>query len=249
MTGVDSGTRFSILSTAVATREIRTSGVDSACDVCGRTLLRGERAEVYLDGGARRSVCELCKPRALNEGWVREGTLPTYGGDDAAPDRRRSLLGRFRRRRDSPPSDEAESTPERTSGPLIHEQPWVEPTRPAAELQVREPRHVHAIPMGVEHKMAAAVEAFNNSEHPRTVAGVARSLGSPAVAVLPVHSPPSLVRLVVSWELSWYRYEVDLADELPSVRVVEQGPELHELAPEERDPNAVSDQHGLLSLA
>ena len=46
--------------------------------MCGRTLLRGEHAEVYIDGGVRRSVCELCKPRALNEGWLREGTVPTY---------------------------------------------------------------------------------------------------------------------------------------------------------------------------
>ena len=44
------------------------------CDVCGRTLLRGERAEAFLDGGARKAVCELCTSRALNEGWMREGT-------------------------------------------------------------------------------------------------------------------------------------------------------------------------------
>ena len=60
------------------TKDIRPSTAIHVCDVCGRTLLRGEHAEVYIDGGVRRSVCELCKPRALNEGWLREGTVPQY---------------------------------------------------------------------------------------------------------------------------------------------------------------------------
>ena len=71
------------------------------CDVCGRTLLRGEKAEVYLNGGTRRSVCELCKERAIHEGWLREGTIPAYNDNDASSDRRRSLLGRFRARREA----------------------------------------------------------------------------------------------------------------------------------------------------
>ena len=61
----------------MATKEVRVSTAYTTCDVCGRTLLRGERAEMYVDGGERRSVCELCKPRALNEGWVLEGLAKT----------------------------------------------------------------------------------------------------------------------------------------------------------------------------
>ena len=60
----------------MATKDIRPSTAITVCDVCGRTLLRGEHAEVYIDGGVRRSVCELCKSRALHEGWLREGTVP-----------------------------------------------------------------------------------------------------------------------------------------------------------------------------
>jgi len=62
----------------MTTRDIRTSHETSNCDVCGRTLLRGEHADIYLNGGMRRLVCELCKTRALHEGWLREGTVPAY---------------------------------------------------------------------------------------------------------------------------------------------------------------------------
>jgi hypothetical protein len=230
---------------AVTTRDIRTSGVEKACDVCGRTLLRGERAEVYLDGGARRHVCELCKSRALNEGWVREGTVPSYEGTDAAADRRRSLFGRLRRRRESPAEPRPVLEVEEAE---VNGNSWVQAPRRALE-QLREPRHVRAIPTSTEQKIASAVELFNDSEHPRTVAGVARSLGPPDVAVLVDAVRPSQVYLVVSWELCWYRYEVDLADEIPSVRVAAQGSELHELGPQEREQNAVSGEHGTLSVA
>ncbi len=78
------------------TRAISTSVAHSSCDVCGRTMLRGEQAQVYIEGGNRHSVCELCTSRALHTGWVREGTIPEYGDAGARIDRRRSLLGRLR---------------------------------------------------------------------------------------------------------------------------------------------------------
>ena len=113
----------------------------------------------------------------------------------------------------------------------------------------REPRHVRAIPTSAEHKIASAVELFNGSEHRRTVAGVARSLGAPTVSVLPADASPSLVNVVVSWELCWYRYEVDLSDEVPAVRLAGQGYELDELPAQERLGNAVSDDRGALALS
>ncbi len=58
-----------------------------------------------------------------------------------------------------------------------------------------------------------AVAAFNASEFPRRMAGVARSLGEPEVTVRSAEHLESIVRIVVAWELCWYRYEVDLGEQ------------------------------------
>jgi hypothetical protein len=247
----------------VRSTTISTSVAHSACDVCGRTLLRGERAEIYVGGGDRHSVCELCTSRAIHTGWVLEGTIPDYDAG-ARVERRRSLFSRLRPRREVPErvEDDYEPTFDNqfdepaaalTSPPVRAEPPPVraEPPRlapPRSSSAPREPRHVRAVPTSIEHKISSAVDLFNNSEHPRTVAGIARSLGIPEVSVLPAAEFPSVVNLVVAWELCWYRYEVDLSDEVPSVRVAAQGYELDELAPEERRCNAIADERGKLSL-
>jgi hypothetical protein len=230
----------------MATREIRTSSQDTICDVCGRTLLRGERADVYLNGGTRRSVCELCKDRALHEGWVREGTVAAYDDSDSSSDRRRSLLGRLRGRREGG----APSTSVPTLRDELDSHSWSETAGSAYSepAPIREPRHVRAVPTSSEQKAATAVELFNGSEHRRTVAGVARSLGAPGVSIAPSAGRASLVNVVVSWELCWYRYEVELSDDQPSVRVAGQGYELTELTPEELHINAVADEQGSLIL-
>jgi hypothetical protein len=229
----------------VTTKDIRASGLDesTACDVCGRTLLRGEQAHPYLDGMTHRSVCELCVARAQQEGWIREGTMPDYEGHDSAADRRRSLLGRLRRRRngvhDPEPAPASEVDEDQRRTPAA--------SRPGSRL--REPRHVRAIPSRTENKVSSAIEAFNASEHPRTLAGIARSLGFPIVSVRPVPERPSMVNIVAAWELCWYRYEVDLADEdHTAVRVAAQGDELTELDEAELSPNAACDERGALAL-
>lgn len=353
----------------MTTKDIRTSHAHTVCDVCGRTLLRGERAEIYINGGARRSVCELCKPRALHEGWVREGTLPDYNQSKSGSDRRRSLLNRLRRRdapgrqsrgrytlddelagrsweppaayeppsyeapdgyeQDEPewdepldgaaepyaasdappyapetqpyrppeaypspdgyaadePLDEPFDAPELRRLPAEppdevdddqpRRRPWsrrprsledADPYRPAGRargrgrpapqptppmqrrVMGREPRHVRAVPSSQEQKVAAAASAFNQSEHRRTVAGVAKSLGGASVTIMPAAEPPSLVHIVVCWELCWYRYAVDLSDDVPGVRVDGQGYELSELSDAERAANAVAGESGQLIL-
>ncbi|HWE32448.1 MAG TPA: hypothetical protein VG410_03130 [Solirubrobacteraceae bacterium] len=234
------------------TRDIRTGDAHLSCNVCGRTLLRGERAEPFLDGATRKTVCELCTSRAINEGWVREGSAPALDGRESSGERRRSLLGKLRARRDAAIA----SAQGENGGPEVEAPSRARVPAPARELgaaprprrEIREPRHVRAVPTSGEQRVAAAVEMFNGSEHPRTIAGVARSLGAPTISVLPSPSRPSVVNVTASWELCWYRYEVDLSDELPSVRVAGQGYELDELPAEERAANAVADQHGALAL-
>jgi hypothetical protein len=93
-----------------------------------------------------------------------------------------------------------------------------------------------------------AVEIFNGGAHPRRVAGVARSLGTPAVSVRPVEDLAAVVGIVVAWELCWYRYEVAVEDEVADARVLAQGSELAELTAEERRANAAADELGTLSL-
>jgi hypothetical protein len=91
----------------MATRMIVTSQPDVACDVCGRRLLRGEQPDVFLASGRRRTVCELCAPRASAEGWMRETDQNAVSLPPARPRRGRNLLGRLRQSRErvSPASE------------------------------------------------------------------------------------------------------------------------------------------------
>ena len=229
----------------MSAKAIRTppTGVDLSCDVCGRTLLRGERSHPYLDRGAPRTVCELCTVRAEQEGWLREGTVPAFDESERNRDRRGSIFGRLRRRH------EASATPEADLMPAPEPRPPVAAPPERPRRRARETRHVRAIPTSAQHRIAFAIDAFNASEHTRTVAGVARSLGLPIVSVRPVAEHPSVVALVIAWELCWYRYEFDLADEDTGVRLAARGQELDELSRTDREPNAICDERGFLTAA
>lgn len=258
-------------------KSITTSRAAVACGVCGRTLLRGEHADAFIANGSRRTVCELCTARAANEGWIREGADNALGVRGRnGPRGGRSLLGRLKpHRREPPPAVElpyrrissnvdriqtgdaaaaepAAAPPEETVG--AEGVPSAAITAPVpgpvdAHKPSREPRHVHAVPTNADLKMARALDVFNASAHPRRIAGVTRSLGAPAVAVLPSEVEGAIVTIVVGWELCWYRYEVDLADEAAGVRVSGQGAELSELSDAEQLANAVADERGRLVLA
>jgi hypothetical protein len=231
------------------TRDIRTNQQDLSCDVCGRTLLRGERAEPFLAGGSRRHVCELCTARAQHEGWIRESGADEVTLRSARHEGRTRLVDRWRARRERAREvADAQAAQEAAEAGLHFDSP---PTRapdgPAPEP--RQPRHVRAVPTNAELKMERALDVFNVSEHVRTVAGVARSLGPPAVSVRPLPERPSVVAITVMWELSWYRFEVDLSDEGSGVRREDHGAELADLAPDEQLVNAAADERGGLHLA
>jgi hypothetical protein len=228
----------------MAPKAIRPESEVISCAVCGRRLLQGERPETYLAGGVRRTVCELCTVRANQQGWIREsGAGPQLGHRGLGKDERRSRFRlRSRRGRHAPPPRAREEAPAEDASDDGHV---------AAADAPREPRHVHAVPTSDDLKASRALEVFNSSEHPRTVAGVSRSLGAPAVSIRPHEVHPSVVSIAVAWELCWYRYEVDLADEAGphGVRLAEQGYELSELAAEDQTANAAADEKGVLALA
>jgi hypothetical protein len=260
----------------VTRKSITTSHAPIACDVCGRTLLRGEHADVFLHGGARKMVCELCTARAAHEGWIREGLDDALVRGRSGSGGARSLLGRLRTRRaeaeragrsladepspyeERPPDFDGAFAPGLgEDAPVPPAEPEVSPPAapPAAAAPAapppgpREPRSVRAVPTNADLKVARALDLFNASEHRRTVAGVSRSLGVPLVAVRPSATEGSVVSIVVGWELSWYRYEVDLGNEAAGVRVVAKGDELGELEPDEQVPNAATADDGSLHPA
>ena len=238
----------------MATRDIRPSNTVLNCDVCGRTLLRGEGADHYLHGGERKLVCELCRGRAVNEGWIPEDESLGPRAQWGSGDRRRTLLGRLRGRREHSGAPVArdedwpgEGTGEADAVPVAAPTPQAPRRQPPPPSLVHE-RHVHAVPSSEEMKRSRALELFNTSEHTRSVAGIARSLGPPLVAVLADTHRSSVVTIVVAWELSWYRYEADLADEANGVRIAAQGTEFGELSEDEHVGNAVADDEGRLVL-
>ena len=229
-----------------------------ACDVCGRTILKGERTEAYLaPGGERHAVCGLCFVRAEHEGWIRESAhdqLPTRG---PRPQERRPFLSRLRRRAPAPvngqpldPGGVGHGTPGAAQeadspGAAGNGDPATPPAVRRREPP-QNPRHVRAVPTTAEVKVERALELFNASEHQRTVAGLARSLGMPWATAVPDRDAPATVTVLVAWELSWYRYRVDLGDAVEPVALQEKGDELHDIDEELRQWNAGLDTDGRL---
>jgi hypothetical protein len=245
----------------MATRTIVTSQPDVACELCARRLLRGEQHEIFLADGRPRTVCELCAPRAADAGWVRERDGEAALAPIAAPRRGRGILERLRLG-----SRASEPTPD---GELPGAPPYQEPgaERPARGARRRrqgnDPVPAPAGPRGVEgqeqepgpsapaaevNPLERAAGVFNESEYPRRVAGLMRSLGAPAVCIRPAEHLLGAVRITLAWELCWYRYEVDMTDEPPQARPLEQGTELAQLSREERHANAHAAADGTIFL-
>jgi hypothetical protein len=236
-------------------KELRPIHDNVTCDVCERTILKGEQTEAFLaPGGHRHTVCALCFARAEASGWIRES------GSGDAPSRvqrhepRRPILGRLLGR-----SPRHERVPE--SEPVEPEMPFddamgadngappaePEPSPPPApRSRPRDPRRVHAVPTTGEVRIERALELFNGSEHQRTIAGLVKTLGPPWASARADIAQPSCVDLVVAWELSWYRFRVDLGDEGDPVELLDKGEELDQIEEELRSWNAEVDDDGHL---
>jgi len=237
----------------MTTRTIVTSQPDVECDVCERRLLRGEQPDIFLAAGRRRTVCELCAPRAAQEGWLRETSQQSVALPPMRPRRGRSLFERFR-----PAPRQADS--EAAGAPDAGEAPYDlfdGPAEPASTRRVKaEPARAGAParvapvvePPRSQLILERALEVFNAGEYPRRVAGVARSLGAPVINVRSAEHHEEIVRIVVAWELCWYRYEVDLDDGSPAAVAAGQGTELSELDRDEYLANAIAGEAGAITL-
>jgi hypothetical protein len=252
-------------------KELRPVHDLQSCDVCGRTILKGERTETYIaEGGQRYSVCELCFARAEQAGWLRESVHGEMSVPPPRPEPRGSLLGRLRRRggRPEPEPVAEEEVVDHADGYELPEDPlpseleaaeaaeYPDPApepEPQSEPQPqprrrRDVRHVRAVPTTVEGKIERGLDLFNGSDHSRTISGLARSLGGPWVCALPDDPASSMVTIVVAWELSWYRFQVDLGDEHDPVNLQDKGEEIEQIDAGLREWNAGLDEHGRLVI-
>jgi hypothetical protein len=205
----------------MATRQLRTRQEPVTCEICRRSLLRGEHATSFRNGTSLHQVCELCTARAVGEGWVREGSTVADAVQRRTV-RARSLVGRLRAR--------------------LEDNHVIAPDSAATAPE----RHVHAVPTEARGQLARAVSLFNASEHPRMLAGVIRSLGAPYVHVGSLHDDV-VVEVLVAWELCWYRFDADLEGDIVHKRA--QGYELTDLGGELAEANASADPDGTLALA
>ena len=237
-------------------KELRPVHDAVSCDVCGRTILKGERAEWYLaPGGHRHQVCDLCATRAQHHGWIRESGAGDLPARVPRNEPRRGVMGRLRKRR--PGGRSAEDEPRLAEGngsdgvrlkpdPESPETEDATPSPPRPRSRPQSPRHVRAVPTTAEVKVERALDLFNGSGHQRTVAGLARTLGPPWVSALPDPAQASAVSVLVAWELSWYRYRVDLGDEADPVMMLDKGEELDQIDEALRAWNATLDDDGRL---
>ncbi len=97
-------------------------------------------------------------------------------------------------------------------------------------------------------RLAHAVERFNRSESARTVAGLTRTLGRPRVSVGAGAGSPSLVRITIAWELSWYQWGVEVGEESRPVLELARGGEIQELDGSARVWNGGVTEAGLVYL-
>ena len=243
-------------------KELRPRNEDISCAICGRSILKGERIEPYLaPGGQRHIVCELCADRAYNEGWIREAAHDEMPATTRRPDQGRGLFGRLRRRRapepaaETPEEEPVEAEPAEAAEPVYEEpvaeappEPAPEPWAPPPRHGRRDARHVRAVPTNAQVKVERALELFNTSDHVRTIGGIAKTLGEPWVSAAPLAQAPAEVSIVVAWELSWYRYRVDLGDADDPVTLVAKGQELDELDESMREWNATALPDGRLAV-
>ena len=200
----------------ICKRHIAARRCPRAVENFGRGLLRSPHAR---DGDA-----DLCDLRAL---LMRRAPDPLLA-------RRRAVRRRLRALR----RDRARARLAARGQPGAADRPAFE----AAPAESREParrreagrggtggRRADSAPLSEpELALVEAADLFNLSQHRRTVAGVAKSLGPPKASILPLSGVSGEMIVTVAWEISWYQYRVS-PDAAHPVRMVERGHDLEEL--------------------
>lgn len=227
---------------------INTRRQAQACDVCHRTLLRGEQPEIFVDGSVVRAVCKLCIAWANQAGWIREGTGGLPQGQ-LERQRRSSLFTRWLNRKAEPTQDGQDGEP--TGGSFVDQVNGLQlPAAAESELfalrrqEVPPPVELPA-PAAVSSELElppdelavlqATIAAFNRSEHVREVVGIVRSLGAPEITVRCAGLARAFASITAVWSICWYRFGVDLGREVGAVWLLDRGYEREQLPAEDLD--------------
>ena len=80
--------------------------LEGTCDVCGRTILKGERVHSFVSAEGRHEVCALCADRATAAGWLpaeQEGAEEMLRAEG---ERKPGFFGRLFARSERPAADD-----------------------------------------------------------------------------------------------------------------------------------------------
>jgi hypothetical protein len=186
------------------------------CAVCERSLLMGERVMRFSPDGGGEFV-DVCP--LCTEIALDHGCVkegsPTSPTVPAARRRRRSGLARLFEPRRAP---EAEPV---VAEPILR--------------RLSEP----------ELAIVEAADIFNASDYRRTVAGIAKSLGSPKASIVQLPGVNAETIVTVAWDISWYQYRVS-PEAGQQVRLTERGQDVGDLEGAYKLWNAHLDANGRL---
>ncbi len=122
---------------------------------------------------------------------------------------------------------------------------WVDPAAPGANIGRRGAFEAGESPLG---RLQRAVVRFNASEATHTVRGLIRTLGEPRASIGAAAGSPSEARITVAWELCWYQWGVNLADDRRPVSPIAHGKEVEQLDGSARQWNASVGPDGRIAL-
>jgi hypothetical protein len=187
--------------------------VERRCAVCERTLLMGERSVRYAPNGGDDYV-DVCP-------LCQEAALESGWVKEGAP---------------TTPTIPVERRRSRFSlGSLLGVRSS-SPARVATEPILRRLSER-------ELSIVEAADHFNASQFRRTVGGIAKSLGTPRVSIVPLSGVNQEIVITIAWEISWYQYRVT-PDSAQPVRLAERGHDPDELEGSFTEWNAALEEDG-----